>query len=456
MDVTMNVAGTDPNESVQPAVEAPDLPLQISGFGGRRGSAQSFDTFAVGAILFAGSKLIDSIFGTGRSLIPIPVSPVGGAQFAFVVLVCVVWFAAVPATERWRGQTFGKLRAGVVVVGEDGGPIGARRAFLRGLITIVPALSAFGTFLALTISLDRPGFVVLALTSVVIVALADDLLPVLVGRARQTGHDLLLRTVVVEARSAPTGPHLLGGLPVAVGTWAAAGIGIFLVAIGFGMAEQVEATHPTPRVVGRTQTVTAAQAPDGDLLRALRRGLGSPRIASEADAQRIVSVASMRFAACMKKVHVPGTPMVTAGCTDAAHLGLAAAYAVGRERVRIDELVPAPGTLRIVEPRSKRKVVYFAAQDPSGHTWGYAFRASGRTGKFCLSGPVGDCHDVTGLASRQAWLQDEAHTARVSRRMFAKAGLGCVCRRARPSGSVAPPTRTPAAPVTRRPSDSEL
>jgi uncharacterized RDD family membrane protein YckC len=81
------------------------------------------------------------------------------ANSALGLVVTLAVLIGIPITVETltRGRSLGKLAAGLRVVRDDGGPIRARHALIRGLLAVVEIYWAFGTIALITSLLNRRG-----------------------------------------------------------------------------------------------------------------------------------------------------------------------------------------------------------------------------------------------------------------------------------------------------------
>jgi uncharacterized RDD family membrane protein YckC len=134
-------------------------------------------------------------------LVLLDVALAGGADVAAITALLIVEvilvLAGYPIVAEWstRGRTIGKLALGLRVVRDDGGPIGFRHAFVRGLA---------GAFV------ERPG--ITFFTGAVFTMLLND-------KGKRIG-DLLGGTVVVQERIAVRGGQV-AMMPPQLSAWAA-------------------------------------------------------------------------------------------------------------------------------------------------------------------------------------------------------------------------------------------
>jgi uncharacterized RDD family membrane protein YckC len=139
------------------------------------------------ALLIGAGGLVEAV---GADL-----SEAAGSALGLVVLVLVLIGYPVAFEALLRGRTPGKAAVGLRVVRDDGGPIGFRQAFVRGLA---------GAFL------ERPG-VTLFVGGLVTMLLNE--------RAKRIG-DLLAGTVVLQERVAVKG-GTVAAMPPQLASWAA-------------------------------------------------------------------------------------------------------------------------------------------------------------------------------------------------------------------------------------------
>lgn len=153
----------------------------------RRACAALLDLLVLGSLLVEGWLLIASISG-----LTVSTNEITGSTLAWeaaigggVLLVGVLgagwgWLAV-----RMQGATPGKAALGLRVVGEDGGGLTVRDAFLREIVVKLVLLGG------------------LSVGSFGLVWAVNGLLP-LWDREHRAGHDRLMRTRVVHARGART------------------------------------------------------------------------------------------------------------------------------------------------------------------------------------------------------------------------------------------------------------
>jgi uncharacterized RDD family membrane protein YckC len=125
----------------------------------------------------------------------IDLSPAGAAALAVVAVVSVFVALPIAVETLWRGRTPGKAALGLRVVRDDGGPIGFRHAFVRGLVGFV---------------VEKPGISVGSVA--VIASLAHP-------QGKRLG-DLLAGTIVLQERVAGA-RGVVTAMPPALAPWAA-------------------------------------------------------------------------------------------------------------------------------------------------------------------------------------------------------------------------------------------
>jgi uncharacterized RDD family membrane protein YckC len=81
------------------------------------------------------------------------------ASTAIGLVVTIGILIGIPITVETvtRGRSLGKLAAGLRVVRDDGGPIRARQALIRGLLAVLEIYTAFGSIALITSLLNRRG-----------------------------------------------------------------------------------------------------------------------------------------------------------------------------------------------------------------------------------------------------------------------------------------------------------
>jgi uncharacterized RDD family membrane protein YckC len=81
------------------------------------------------------------------------------ASSAIGLVVTIGILIGIPITVETvtRGRSLGKLAAGLRVVRDDGGPIRARHALIRGLLAVIEIYTAFGSIALITSLLNRRG-----------------------------------------------------------------------------------------------------------------------------------------------------------------------------------------------------------------------------------------------------------------------------------------------------------
>lgn len=175
-------------------------------------------------------------------LTPVQLSEAATAALGVVVLVLVLIVYPVAFETLLRGRTPGKIAMGLRVVRDDGGPIGFRQAFVRGLARV---------------TVDGPATV---FVGGVVCSLLN-------GRNKRIG-DLLAGTVVLRERITAQG----GGvavMPPPLSGWAAS---LQLSGVSDDLAAAVR------QFVGRADRLTAAAREDlgGRLVRAVTDAVGPP------------------------------------------------------------------------------------------------------------------------------------------------------------------------------------
>lgn len=152
-------------------------PTIVYASGGRRLLAAAIDWLVVSFIsipfVSGASQRFADAFVENRSP-----SPSDVARLSLVpVLVLVAYFTAMHA---WRGATFGKIAARIVLVNDDGTRVSVSTAFVRAVaVATIFFLSTFVASVPMVLNQLRPFW----------------------NRRRQTFHDSIARTLVVPADS---------------------------------------------------------------------------------------------------------------------------------------------------------------------------------------------------------------------------------------------------------------
>jgi uncharacterized RDD family membrane protein YckC len=80
-----------------------------------------------------------------------------GSALGLVAVLCILIGIPITVETLTRGRSLGKLAAGLRVVRDDGGPIRARHALIRGLLSIIEIYWTFGSLALITSLLNRRG-----------------------------------------------------------------------------------------------------------------------------------------------------------------------------------------------------------------------------------------------------------------------------------------------------------
>jgi uncharacterized RDD family membrane protein YckC len=80
-----------------------------------------------------------------------------GSALGLVAVIAVLIGLPITVETLTRGRSLGKLAAGLRVVRDDGGPIRARHALIRGLLSIIEIYWTFGSLALITSLLNRRG-----------------------------------------------------------------------------------------------------------------------------------------------------------------------------------------------------------------------------------------------------------------------------------------------------------
>jgi uncharacterized RDD family membrane protein YckC len=81
----------------------------------------------------------------------------GGSALGLVVMLGILIGIPITVETLTRGRSLGKLAAGLRVVRDDGGPIRARHALIRGLLAVPELYWSFGSIALITSLLNRRG-----------------------------------------------------------------------------------------------------------------------------------------------------------------------------------------------------------------------------------------------------------------------------------------------------------
>jgi uncharacterized RDD family membrane protein YckC len=150
---------------------------------------------AAGILDAAGQLLVLAVAGFAVAQSSVDLSDAAGQALGVLLLVLVLLVLPITVETLTRGRSPGKAALGLRVVRDDGGPLGFRQAFVRGLA---------GGFL------ERPGITFFVLPVV---------LMLLHPRSKRMG-DLLAGTVVVQER-VPSRSGEVAAMPPPLAAWAA-------------------------------------------------------------------------------------------------------------------------------------------------------------------------------------------------------------------------------------------
>ncbi|WP_105566901.1 RDD family protein [Microbacterium halophytorum] len=129
------------------------------------GEAVALDVQPVGLVLRAAGSLIDLLayvaayigfFWAANELLRVGVISPDAVQIASIALLVIV-FVALPVTIETasRGRSLGKLAVGARIVRADGGAIGFRHAFIRGVLGVFEIVMTIGS-VALIVGMFTP------------------------------------------------------------------------------------------------------------------------------------------------------------------------------------------------------------------------------------------------------------------------------------------------------------
>lgn len=208
----------------QPMASA-EHPLAVASLG-RRAVGHLLDAIilgVVGGLLVWG---IDALLGLSTTSERADGSPAAVlAGLAYVVLVACVQFTyrTVPALEGMRGQSLGQRALGVRFVRVDGTRASAGLAMRRAAAAVGPSALLTAIVGLVTSTVASTPLLVVGLLIVVAYPVVDLLIMPLAGLGRQTLHDRMAGTVVVDAGSmAPAPgeqPATIVGRPRTAATW---------------------------------------------------------------------------------------------------------------------------------------------------------------------------------------------------------------------------------------------
>ncbi len=421
-------AGIADAEATEPLPVEVRPPLRIASLSWSRALAGAVDLFLIAGLVRLGLEVRRGLVGIDDELFDFtPSDRVGGvAIWAVLVGIPLLYHGVIPGSRRWSGLTPGKRLLGLRIVRADGTAISPGIALRRGLFAVVVPLGVAAVWMFAGNHTGRYEFVIAGLMLTIVAAIVDNVFPALRGQGRQTGHDRVARTVVVRARQPSPVPVSMIGREASVKmVILAAAAGMMVLTIGMQVVPRV-LDSTSGLVSGETQVVSRADAPDNlASMPEIDDGFGVLRVVSEADAQRLASALSIAFSRCVYRGSAETRHDRYRDCSSPAALALPpGAYEHGAVALRKAE--GTPGSVGTYFPRAGREA-YVVAWDPAGNGWGFHFARSGSVSKFCESGPGRNCHDVTGLPGRQAWLQDRARIERGVRRAFDRAGMGCGC-----------------------------
>lgn len=139
---------------------------------GRRIAATVIDTAVVFAAYYAGLLTVAGVVGEGvgppLSILNYlvwfvlevfglaPLLTLHGESWLWFATATLAWAAYAAVFEAVRGQTLGKLATGIVVVGDDGTPVGPVAAAVRNVARVVDGLLYyFVGLMVLSLSSDR-------------------------------------------------------------------------------------------------------------------------------------------------------------------------------------------------------------------------------------------------------------------------------------------------------------
>jgi uncharacterized RDD family membrane protein YckC len=114
-----------------------------------RALALALDLIVTLFAVFLVSWLLDSTTGV--------LDQAAGSALGLVVLLGVLIGIPITVETFTRGRSLGKLAAGLRVVRDDGGPIRARHALIRGLLAVIEIYWSFGIVALITSLLNRRG-----------------------------------------------------------------------------------------------------------------------------------------------------------------------------------------------------------------------------------------------------------------------------------------------------------
>jgi len=149
----------------QPVQPRPRSGVQISADEVLTGEAVALDVQPIGLVLRAAGALIDLLvhvlvyvgfIWAANELLRVGLIPGEAVRIASIVLLVIV-FVALPVTVETasRGRSLGKLAVGGRIVRSDGGSIGFRHAFIRGILGVLEIVMTFGS-LALIVGMFTP------------------------------------------------------------------------------------------------------------------------------------------------------------------------------------------------------------------------------------------------------------------------------------------------------------
>ncbi|WP_119698110.1 RDD family protein [Microbacterium halotolerans] len=129
------------------------------------GEAVALDVQPIGLILRAAGSLIDLVtyavlyigfVWAANELLRIGVIPAPAVRIASIVLLVIV-FVCIPVTVETatKGRSLGKLAVGARIVRGDGGSIGFRHAFIRGILGVLEIVMTVGS-LAVIVGMFTP------------------------------------------------------------------------------------------------------------------------------------------------------------------------------------------------------------------------------------------------------------------------------------------------------------
>lgn len=114
-----------------------------------RGLALALDLFVTFVVVF----IVGVLLASTTDLL----DQAGNSALGLVVSLGVLIGIPITVETLTRGRSLGKLAAGLRVVRDDGGPIRARHALIRGLLAVLEVYWSFGSIALITSLLNRRG-----------------------------------------------------------------------------------------------------------------------------------------------------------------------------------------------------------------------------------------------------------------------------------------------------------